>query len=237
MRSLFLVSLPRSLTSLTYHQLSEALSLREPIWTSDGEVLNLDRHALFPQESGAESRKFTQETREPDRFAQLVDFLKQATRAEGFIYKDVVQPFVTSSWLPASGMKTLCLTRDVPDVAYAMIERDWWYPSCASDSVDDREGSLIEGLLRARAALDRLAGPTLSFDRLIGDEYALWETVAKIYPDAELRPGSYIDEAFEEVRSEVMQRRETRKFRRLVARCEEIEAALKGAPQPPVFEP
>ena len=41
--SLFVVSLPRSLSSLLYVAAARAIGLSQPAWTSDGETLNRDR--------------------------------------------------------------------------------------------------------------------------------------------------------------------------------------------------
>lgn len=48
--SLFVVSLPRSLSTLIYHAVRQSVGLEEPIWTSDGEIMNLDR---FRADAGA----------------------------------------------------------------------------------------------------------------------------------------------------------------------------------------
>ena len=46
--SLFIVALPRSLSSIIYQAARHCLSLQEPRWTSDGEFLNADRFVLIP---------------------------------------------------------------------------------------------------------------------------------------------------------------------------------------------
>ena len=43
MHSLFIVSLPRSLSSQTYELCTKAIGLKEPRWTTHGEILNADR--------------------------------------------------------------------------------------------------------------------------------------------------------------------------------------------------
>ena len=50
--SLFVLSLPRSLSTLLYHAAREAMTLCEPAWTSDGEILNADRYALYQGQIG-----------------------------------------------------------------------------------------------------------------------------------------------------------------------------------------
>ena len=53
--SLFVVSLPRSLSTVTYHAARRALGLAEPTWTTDGEILNLRRFAHLEQEGTVEA--------------------------------------------------------------------------------------------------------------------------------------------------------------------------------------
>lgn len=226
MRSLVLISLPRSLSTLTYHLLVAALDLKQPSWTSDGEILNLDRHCLFRQASGAESRKFIDQRLEPERFRDLLDFLQDATSAEGFVYKDVVQPFAISSWLPDSGLKIIRIVRCLPDVAYAMIDKKWFYPGNAASVESDPEGAVIEGLVRARRALDQVPATIVDFDDLTVNEAALWEAVQRLYPDAEIAWQSYLDRTFQDVLSETLRRRHTQSYRRIESKCEETVARL-----------
>jgi hypothetical protein len=121
--------LPRSLSSLLYHAARRALALREPEWTTDGEVLNVRRFALLVEEGTVEGVKYVERQRDGRRFDQLLGFLDQVTRARGFAYKDVIQPYVVAEWLAGGRARVLHLDRPVPDVAYAMQERGWLYPA------------------------------------------------------------------------------------------------------------
>jgi hypothetical protein len=103
--------------------------LRQPEWTTDGEVLNVRRFALLAEEGTVEGVKYVERQRDGRRFDQLLGFLDQVTRAEGFAYKDVIQPYVVAEWLTGGRARVLCLDRPVPDVAYAMLERGWLYPA------------------------------------------------------------------------------------------------------------
>ena len=100
MQSLFIVSLPRSMSSFIFQVAQHSLGFKQPIWTSDGEILNNDRFATYKGEGYDESVKFTHPERDPDTFAKLTAFLNEATVAQNFIYKDVIQPFVLANWLP-----------------------------------------------------------------------------------------------------------------------------------------
>ena len=80
--SLFVVSLPRSLSSLLYVAAAHALGLAEPTWTSDGEILNRDRvprrlqsrkQSLAPADE-----RFTLLGSAPDVFASMTSYLDQA---------------------------------------------------------------------------------------------------------------------------------------------------------------
>jgi hypothetical protein len=223
MRSLFLVSLPRSLSSLLYQTLRPALGLAEPVWTSDGEVLNLHRFAHLPEGLEIEGLRFTERTRNPERFDRLLAFLDQATVREGFLYKDVVQPFVVSHWLPASGLAILRIERPLADVAFAMSERGWGYPRAAAEPAGEPDRELVIGLVRAQRALAALPGPVVRFDELIHDEKPLAAALRSIYGDVPPLPTPrYLDDGFRAVREEVLRRRATERWARLAEMAEEI---------------
>src|SRR5829696_7255360 len=97
--SLFVVSLPRSLSSITYYISRVVLGLKAPSWTSDGEILNVDRYALYQGPRHDTGIKFVVKEKNPALFQSAIDFLDQATVSTGFAYKDVIHPFVTSEWL------------------------------------------------------------------------------------------------------------------------------------------
>lgn len=220
MRSLFVVSLPRSLSSLLYQTLRRTLGLAEPVWTSDGEVLNLHRFAHLPEGSEVEGLRFTAPERDPERFDRLVAFLDQSIVREGFLYKDVVQPFVVARWLPGSGVAALRIERPLADVAYAMSERGWLYPRAAADHKGGPERELIAGLIRASRALAEIPGPVVRFDELIQDEEPLAAALRSIYGD--VPAPRYLDEGFRAVREEVLRRRETGRWHHLAQLIQEM---------------
>ena len=217
MRSLFLVSLPRSLSSLLYQRIRPALGLREPVWTSDGEILNLHRFVHLPPGSDLEGLRFTPP--EHESFERLTAFLDQATVPEGFFYKDVVQPFVVARWLPASGLAALRIERPLADVALAMLDRGWLYPRAAADPDLDPEQVLLTGLTRAGQALAAIPGPVLRYDDLIEDEEPLAAALRELYGDVPaLQSLRYLDDGFKAVREAVLARRRTERWERLAAR-------------------
>jgi hypothetical protein len=214
LRSLFLVSLPRSLSSLLYQRIRPALGLAEPVWTTDGEVLNLHRFAHLPDGLDLEGLRFTPP--EHERFGRLTAFLDQAAQREGFLYKDVVQPFVAAGWLPGSGLATLRIERPLADIAWAMLDRGWLYPrEGAAAPTGDPERDLIAGLARAQQALAALPGPVLSYDDLIRDEEPLAAALRGLYGD--VPTPHYLDDSFRTVRDEILARRTTERWRRLSA--------------------
>jgi hypothetical protein len=212
-RSLFIVSLPRSLSSLLYKSIRSTLGLAEPVWTSDGEVLNLHRFAHLPDGVEVEGLRFTQPSSDPERFDRLVSFLDQVTRRDGYLYKDVVQPFVVSRWLPASGLAALRIERPVADVAYAMVDRGWLYPRSAAGCGGGPERELVAGLARAQRALAAIPGPVVRFDDLIHDEEPLAAALCSLYGDVPVP--RYLDDGFRAVRDEILRRRSTERWARL----------------------
>jgi hypothetical protein len=222
LRSLFLVSLPRSLSSLVYQVLLPALGLAEPVWTSDGEVLNLHRFVHLPVGSPEEGVRFTTSAGRPARFARLTAFLDQVVHREGFLYKDVVQPFAVASWLPASGVNVLRLERPLADVAWSMLQRGWLYPSEASDHRRGPEWRCIQGLARAAAAMASLPGPVLHYDALVREENLLTEAVRQLYPELDLSPIALLNDTFRSEREAILARRATERYRWIAEVCEEV---------------
>lgn len=222
MRSLFIVSLPRSLSSLLYGSIRSALGLAEPVWTSDGEVLNLHRFAHVPEGVEIEGLRFTRPSPDPSSFERLVAFLDQAVVRDGYLYKDVVQPFVAARWLSASGLPALRIERPVADVAYAMADRGWFYPRTAADSGDGPEEELVAGLARAARALAQVPGPVVRYDDLIHDEEPLAAALRSIYGAVPVP--RYLDDGFQEVRDEVLRRRATERWARLAQAAREAGA-------------
>ena len=226
--SLFLASLPKSLSSFTYHVCRRALDLREPSWTSDGEILNPERFVFCrePEETGWP--KYVPPEPNPLLFGQLTDFLGQITSGEDSIYKDVIQPFVVSRWLPESTLHVLKITRNLTDVVYAMQNWKWSYPQTACDRPDlsnDLEAAMIVGLDRAQRTLARLPGESIDYDDLIADETPLWQILQRLYPDRVAPRLNYLDDAFRQHREKILSRRLTDDYQRLQARVLELTSA------------
>jgi hypothetical protein len=220
MKSLFLVSLPRSLSSLLFHAVRKALGLAEPCWTSDGEVLNLHRFALMPVEGAIDGVRFLRRQEDPVCFDRLLAFLDQVAVREGFLYKDVVHPFIMAHWLPASGFASLRIERPLADIAWSMIDRGWLYPRAAAVGVGDPERELLAGLVRAQQALASIPAPVVRFDDLIYDEEPLAAALRSLY--GEVPHPRYLDDRFRAMRDEVTARRTTTRYFRLADLAAEI---------------
>lgn len=206
-----------------YHAVRHSLALREPAWTTDGEVLNVRRFALLAEEGDVEGVKYVERRSDERRFGQLFDFLDQVVQRTGFAYKDVVQPFLVAEWLPASGLPVLSIERPVADVAYAMLQRGWHYPAAAAatewrGSPEELERAMVAGLLRARRALDGVPAARVRYDDLVHDEAPLHEALCALYGREVPRP-SYLDDHFQRARDEVLRRRDTDLHRRLSDLC------------------
>jgi hypothetical protein len=224
--SLFVVALPRSLSSVVYHASRLALGLEEPLWTSDGEILNNDRFALYGGPTHDAGVKYVRPAAAPELFQRVLSFIDQVTLRDGFAYKDVVQPFVAAAWLPASGLRVLRVRRRLADVAFSMLQRQWFYPANASavpangaegapPAMPVTEVAVIRGLLAAERELETLPGETVEFEDLIADENALIGALRRLYPEARLRGVRFIDEGFRQYRDRILARRNDEEYRRI----------------------
>ena len=216
LRSLFVVSLPRSLSSLLYVAAARAIGLAEPAWTSDGEILNRERVPRRLQRLAPTDDRFTLLGSAPDAFAGLTSYLDRSAVRRGFAYKDVVQPFVIAGWEGLGDFRVLKVRRDVAEVAHTMLKRQWLYPAHAASVYDAHPWALVEGLVRAEAVLDALPGETVEYADAVLDHEPLEVALRRLYPDAPLVPLRYIDGRFARTRRRLeAERRNSLVFRRL----------------------
>jgi len=214
--SLFVVSLPRSLSSLLYVAAARAIGLGEPAWTSDGEILNRERVPRRLQGMAPADERFTLLGAAPDVFAGLTSYLDRTAMRQGFAYKDVVQPFVIGGWEGLGEFKVLKVRRNVAEVAYTMLKRRWLYPARAASVFDEHPWALVEGLVRAEAVLDALPGETVEYAEAVLDHGPLESALRRLYPDVPVAPPRYIDRGFARTRRRLeAERRDSLVFRRL----------------------
>jgi hypothetical protein len=217
LRSLFVVALPTSLSSVVYKAARDCLGLQNPSWTSDGELLNADRFVLISEPSDALGRKFIVEKRERTLFRKVTEFLDQVVATHGFAYKDVVQPFIVGNWIKKNLPPTLKVKRSIADVAYSMLEKKWHYPKRLCAKAEPVELAVIQGLLLAQEALDSIPGTEVDFDRLISDEKSLHAALTSLYGDCvHIKYPRYIDRRFRVRRDEVLRRRRTQEYAAIV---------------------
>ncbi|NPD25622.1 hypothetical protein [Corallococcus exiguus] len=234
--SLFLVSLPRSLSSTTWQWARELLGLSAPGWVTDGEVLNLERFGFAPHPAAVH---FLRPSDGP-AFEAAREHLVHVVRPTGWAYKDVTQPFVVSAALSQPGaLRVMKIHRSVADVALAMGDRGWTYPARGVRR-DDPDEALIEGLLDAQEALDAIPGLVVDFDDLVMDELALPASLRSLYPGLAMPDTVSFDDAFLRARDEVLTRRRSERHRVLGdrvleavrRRSEERRATSADAPRP-----
>jgi len=260
LRSLFVVALPRSLSSDVLRLACHALGLREPAWVMEGEILNVDRYAHYRGPRFDESAKFTTRASEPRLHSRMLDLLDQITVAEGFAYKDVIQPFVLSDWRGIERFRVIRIKRDLAEIAYSMLLQGWLYP-CAAARQDHQTirarrlwqpllrrspnqsrlllplicrsrfiDALLEGLTYAERALDSISGAVIHYDDLIASEDHLRQALGSLYPEVDVPPLRYMDGMFLWRRERVLARRRTSTYRDLAARRERLQLDLRGTP-------
>jgi hypothetical protein len=214
--SLFVVALPRSLSSVLYAAAAHAVGLTQPGWTSDGEILNRDRVSRRRQSPAPTGERFTLLGPVPGVFASMSSYLDQVALRQGCAYKDVVQPFVIGGWEGLCNFKVLKVRRNVAEVAYAMLKRQWLYPARAANVFDTHPWALVEGLLRADAVLDALPGESVEYADAVLDHGPLEVALRRLYPEVPLARLRYIDRGFARTRQRLeTERRDSLVFRQL----------------------
>jgi hypothetical protein len=210
------VSLPRSLSSLLYSEAARAVGLVEPAWTSDGEILNRDRVPRRLKSLAPADERFTLLGMSPTTFASMTTYLDTTAERRGHAYKDVVQPFLIGGWEGLSEFRVLKVRRNLAEVAYAMLKREWWYPSRAASVFEARPWSVVEGLVRAEAVLDALPGESVEYADAIIDPEPLDAALRRLYPNVLPEHACYIDRSFIRHRRRLASdRRDSGIFRRI----------------------
>ncbi len=231
MKSLFVISLPRSLSTHTYEVARVWLGLQSHSWAMEGEVINFDRLRVRRGPSSDEG-KFATRGAEPELFQHLLDFLDLVTVREGFAYKDVVQPFVLAAWPGLVDFRVLRIKRDIADVTHSMLHQGWYCPSVVSPSGHgvarqmsplslfsnrQRAGlvrAIAQGLVRADGALDTIQdGMTITYDDLVTDVQVLPRALQRLYPAASLPAFDDFPPGFVQDRDAVLARRNTPEYR------------------------
>lgn len=202
--SLFVVSLPRSGSSLAYTSACKLLGLRQPSWTEVGEILNPDRIKVGGRTEVYDW--YLRKDKDPSTFESLLEFLETTVQPHAYGYKDVVQPFVVASWVGLRRLSVLHIRRDPAEVAYAMLRQGWYYPTFATGSPistleypfpEDDTGlhtrywmlvakSTVEGLLLAERALESVPAIRLEFDDLFPSRAPLVGALEQLYPDTKI---------------------------------------------------
>lgn len=211
--SLFVLSLPRSLSTLVYNVSSKALGLKTPSWTTDGEILNVDRFAFLSKSQNDLGVKFLLEQRDEKKFRAISDFLTQCVSKEGFAYKDVIHPFLVTDWLKKRNFKVLKIRRNIAEVADAMLKQGWLYPANIFPNFDQTADSFIRSLALAWKAIESVPGKTVNYEDLIENEESLAQALKMLYPKRPMLPIHYIDGPFQKRKTKTLARRNTSHFK------------------------
>lgn len=214
-RSLVILSLPLSLSSLIFEACGRLLGLTAAPGTSSGEILNPDRMAAYRSRTDLGMARYVTRDRFPSAFARAFGILDELIQHENYVYKDVLQPFVFSEWLRSRtpDIAVLKIVPNLVDVAYGHLERrDWYGPAGASRLNGDLYMRVCDGLIRSAAQLADCAGEAVHYDHLIEDDSSLREALERLYPDQVLSKYSYVDRNFALNRGEVVARRARRSY-------------------------
>jgi hypothetical protein len=226
MKSLFVVSLPRSLSTVVYHVARLALGLKEPVWTSDGEVLNYDRFTLRDGPAHDVGAKYVRQEKEPLLFQQLLTFAGDTLKREDVAYKDVVQPFLLSTFLTDKEFAVLKIKRDLTDVCYSMLQMEWFYPARAAEKSTCLDDAVVEGLIRAEKVIDSMPGETIHYEEFIDNERAIRNSLVALYPNDKVKGFTFIDDDFRKSTAKILKRRETDLYREIAQRVERIRVEI-----------
>lgn len=158
------------------------------------------------------------------RFDRLRDFVDHVVQPTGFAYKDVSQPFVVEAWSrQRESIRFVRIRRPLADVALAMRQMSWTYPShAAPSSLHEPDDRLLSGLARAWRALESIPATEIDYDRIIDDADVLTTTLRSLYPDHDVAAVPPWNDAFRQRTQQVLARRDTSIWRQLDARLQTL---------------
>ena len=227
MKSLFIVSLPRSLSTVVYHVARLALGLEQPSWTSDGEVLNYDRFTLRDESAHDRGAKYVRHEKEPLLFQQLLTFADDTLKRQDFAYKDVVQPFLLSTFLTEKEFAVLKIKRNLTDVCYSMFQKEWFYPARAAEKSTCLDDAVVEGLIQAESVIHSIPGETIHYDDFIDNERVIRNSLVALYPNDKIKGFTFIDDDFRERTEKILKRRETDLYKEIAQRVERMRTEIR----------
>ena len=220
MKSLLLVGLPRSFTSFSYKIACNCAPQLQSTSAEAGEVLN---YLPFKNKKVEERERYCQDPKAIEDYTQYLLLFKN-----GYIVKDVIQPFVVQNLLKkhSRAFNIIHIDRMIQDSTYAMIKRNWWYPLRLT-SVDllneadfKQENSnpsdkyiigMLNGLSAAYSIYSEL--PKASFADLTSTEETLPDLIKQY--GYTVRKYSYIDNSFNSILKEKLLYRETELWGRI----------------------
>lgn len=218
-KSFIIFGVPKSGSSSLYSTLCGALPfLEKPVYTTVGEFMNFERNIHLKVENDIHMLRGGEKT---DMLGHLVDngfrrriqFIDHLVQREGFLYKDVVQPFLVASWFQEENypLDAIFIDRPIEQVIYRHE---------VADQIQGREDieNLASTFIEAKNKLLELSIPKLDFDDFIFDEDVLKKIVSDIYSDTEVEDQvkwpelNYIDDDFKEKRENRLKDRESERF-------------------------
>ena len=197
-RSLFILSLPRSLSSNIQRSVTQTGFLKNPFWTSSGEILNLDRLKSVVARKKNEKSHYLTISSGADRYQELLNYLDESVFERGYVFKDVVQPFVITQWLSKNPYPVIKIQRNFNEIVYRMIKQQWFYPVNASDGSEKNLHNMVVGLRRGWKAIQSVPGITLNYADLVESEEPLRIALSELYPDFDFSELSYVNSKFKE---------------------------------------
>ncbi len=216
MKSLIIVGLPRSMSSLVYRYASYMLSdelniLDEKIW-HDGDVLN-HIQVEFPRIK----KKFGRNN--------YTDYKKHKTVLDKYsknhLIKSVVQPLHVAKFLNENEKyNVLLIRRELADTIYTLYLREWFWPIniLGLDSTK-RKNQTLENLCKAVIKIDKEILSSIqdkeliSYENLLFDDKLLFRKLKKLGYDPKWF--SHIDEDFKKKREVVFNIRKTPLYERI----------------------
>lgn len=218
MKSLIIVGMPRSMSTLIYryasYMLKDELKILDPEIWHDGDVLN-HIQVEYPNIK----KKFARSNYHQYQNSKSV--LKKYSK--DYLIKSVAQPLHAARFLNENeDYKVLVIKRNIADIVYTLYLREWFWPiNILGIDSEKEENQTLENLCKATIKIqENVLGEIknkelISYENLLFDEKLLWRKLKRLGYNPKFV--SHIDDEFKKRREVILAIREAPLYKQILS--------------------
>ena len=210
---------------MTYDICRKMIRHNAPDWTTSGEITNSDRFSIAAKQKFGHLPKFIRKEQDPMLADKVWSILDENIKPVEYVYKDVTQPFLVAEWLAAHDYPTLILHRHPVDVAFAMWQKEWFYPAASVSLETTLKRKMMTGLCDAQKVLATVQGVSVHFEQMLHDETLVQSALKELYCSNTLPVVRYLYPEFRNYSSQVKLRKENPLYQEFLSIYEDLQSA------------